>query len=79
MSDKGENFSRSDVEIAIEEAIDSYTLLLMVKDNKNTDLLIRSYKRLYEDGKVSRKDLLDRVMWNIITQKEYNYITGQEV
>lgn len=79
MSDKGENFSRSDVEIAIEEAIDSYTLRLMVKDNKNPDLLIQSYKRLYEDGKILKKDLLDRVMWDIITQEEYNYITRQEV
>ena len=79
MSDKGKNFSRSDVEIAIEEAIDSYTLHLMVKDNKNPDLLIQSYKRLYEDGKILKKDLLDRVIWDIITQEEYNYITGQEV
>lgn len=79
MSDKGENFSRSDVEIVIEEAIDNYTLRLMVKDNKSPDLLIQSYKRLYEDGKILKKDLLDRVMWDIITQKEYNYITGQEV
>lgn len=79
MSDKGENFSRSDVEIAIEEAIDNYTLRLMVKDNKSPDLLIQSYKRLYEDGKILKKDLLDRVMWDIITQEEYNYITRQEV
>lgn len=79
MSDKGENFSRSDVEIAIEEAIDNYTLRFMVKDNKSPDFLIQSYKRLYEDGKILKKDLLDRVMWNIITQEEYNYITGQEV
>lgn len=79
MSDKEEKFNRSDVEIAIEEAIDNYTLRLMVKDNKNPDLLIQAYKRLYEDGKILKKDLLDRVMWDIITQEEYNYITGQEV
>jgi|GEM_PF-2370051 len=79
MNNPEEKFTRSDVEIAIEEAIDSYTLRLMVADSKKPDLLIQSYKRLHEDGKILKKDLLDRVMWEIITQEEYNYITGQEV
>lgn len=79
MNSTEERFTRSDVEIAIEEAIDSYTLRLMVAGSKKPDLLIQSYKRLYESGKILKKDLLDRVIWKIITREEYNYITGQEV
>lgn len=72
-------YSRADIEIAIQEAIDSYTLRLMIKDSEPPDVLIKSYKRLYEEGKIRREDLLNRVLWGIITQKEYNYITGMEV
>lgn len=79
MNSTEERFTRSDVEIAIEEAIDSYTLRLMVAGSKKPDLLIQSYKRLYESGKILKKDLLDRVIWEIITREEYSYITGQEV
>ena len=38
--------------------------------------LVESLKRLYEDGRLTKERLLQRVEKNTITIEEYNYITG---
>ncbi len=41
-------------------------------------ILVESFKRLYESGRVTKEDLLKRVEGGKITQEEYEYITSQE-
>ena len=38
--------------------------------------LVESLKRLYEDNKLTKEQILQRVEKNIITIEEYNYIVG---
>ena len=38
--------------------------------------LVESLKRLYEDNKITKEQLLLRVKSNKITIEEYNYIVG---
>ena len=38
--------------------------------------LVESLKRLYEDGRITKEQLLLRVESNKITIEEYNYIIG---
>lgn len=41
-------------------------------------ILIESLKRLYESGRATKEELLNRVANGKITQEEYEYITSQE-
>ena len=38
--------------------------------------LVESLKRLYENNRITKEQLLQRVEKNTITIEEYNYITG---
>ena len=38
--------------------------------------LVESLKRLYEDNRLTKEQILQRVEKNIITIEEYNYIVG---
>lgn len=40
-------------------------------------ILVESLKRLYESGRVTKEELLDRVAGSKISQEEYEYITSQ--
>lgn len=40
-------------------------------------ILVESLKRLYESGRVTKEELLDRVAGRKISQEEYEYITSQ--
>lgn len=40
-------------------------------------ILVESLKRLYDTGRVTKEELLERVANGKITQEEYNYITSQ--
>jgi hypothetical protein len=40
-------------------------------------ILVESFKRLYESGRVTKEELLNRVSNGKITQEEYEYITSQ--
>lgn len=40
-------------------------------------ILVESLKRLYESGRVTKEELLDRVVSGKISQEEYEYITSQ--
>jgi hypothetical protein len=42
-------------------------------------ILVESLKRLYESGRVTKEELLDRVASGKISQEEYEYITSQKV
>ena len=42
-------------------------------------ILVESLKRLYESGRVTKDELLDRVASGKISQEEYEYITSQKV
>ena len=42
-------------------------------------ILVESLKRLYESGRVTKEELLDRVSSGKISQEEYEYITSQKV
>ena len=39
-------------------------------------ILIESFKRLYESGKITKEQLAERVERKIININEYNYIVG---
>lgn len=39
-------------------------------------MLVESLKRLYESGRLTKEQILDRVTSGKITQSEYEYITG---
>lgn len=39
--------------------------------------LIESIKRLYEAGRLTKKQIKDRVKSGTITKEEYEYITGE--
>ena len=41
-------------------------------------ILVESLKRLYNSGKVSKKDIKDRVVSGKITEDEYEYIVGEK-
>lgn len=41
-------------------------------------ILVESLKRLYNAGKVTKKQLKDRVKSGVITEDEYEYITGEK-
>lgn len=41
-------------------------------------ILVESLKRLYAAGKVTDKQLKERVEKGIITEEEYKYITGKK-
>lgn len=41
-------------------------------------ILVESFKRLYESGRVTKEELLNRVSNGKITQEEYEYITGEK-
>ena len=43
----------------------------------NMRILVESLKRLYESGRVTKEELLDRVASGKISQEEYEYITSQ--
>ena len=43
----------------------------------NMRILVESLKRLYESGRVTKEELLDRVAGGKISQEEYEYITSQ--
>ena len=40
-------------------------------------ILVESLKRLYESGRVTKEELLDRVASDKISQEEYEYIISQ--
>ena len=40
-------------------------------------ILVESLKRLYENGRVTKEELLDRVASGKLSQEEYEYITSQ--
>lgn len=40
--------------------------------------LVESLKRLYESGRVTKEQLNKRVEKGIISQKEYDYIVGEQ-
>lgn len=40
--------------------------------------VVASFKRLYEDGKVTKDDMKKRVVRGIITEDEYRIITGED-
>lgn len=40
-------------------------------------ILVESLKRLYESGRATKEELLDRVVSGKISQEEYEYITSQ--
>lgn len=42
-------------------------------------ILVESLKRLYESDRVTKEELLDRVVSGKISQEEYEYITSQKV
>lgn len=39
--------------------------------------LVESFKRLYEAGRLTAEQLKDRVERGLITEDEYEYITGE--
>lgn len=39
--------------------------------------IVESFKRLYEAGRLTKEQLLDRVEKGTITIDEYNYIVGE--
>ena len=41
-------------------------------------ILVESLKRLYESGRVTKDQLSKRVGKGIISQKEYDYIVGEQ-
>ena len=41
-------------------------------------ILVESLKRLYNSGKVPKKDIKDRVVSGKITEDEYEYIAGEK-
>lgn len=41
-------------------------------------ILVESFKRLYDAGRVTKKQLKDRVESGVITEENYKYITGED-
>ena len=39
-------------------------------------ILVESMKRLYQDGKITKDDVAERVKTGKITKTDYEYITG---
>lgn len=40
--------------------------------------LVKSLKRLYEKGRLTKEQIEERVVNGTITEEEYEYITGEE-
>ena len=40
-------------------------------------ILVESMKRLYQDGKITKDDVAERVKTGKITKADYEYITGE--
>jgi len=41
-------------------------------------IMVESIKRLYDSKRITKKQLKDRVESEVITQEEYQYITGEK-
>ena len=41
-------------------------------------MLVESFKRMYENGRVTKEQLLERVGKGTLSIDEYNYITGYD-